>query len=584
MSNIKEISILKLLYKNKIKLLLATLLIGVIVAIFSQLSPDLYSSTAAISIQRPEVALTGEMPPLRIEALQAMAESTQVKWELFQKLKDLSILDEKHTFNWLQSSLSTSVESNQGIGRDRELLPMIKLMATTTSPELSMTISNYWIDVVLNRINSIYQTGVDKLENFITNIYQKASNSLIENENQYTDYVLESKISTNKLLLKHNKELYSILSDEIIKLENNAAIQNALLIKTQEKINEQEIGGIWVGKIFSRNYLENEKYVASTPTPMIKRLAWVISNWMKNERELSRLDRTSQIEYKHIILKIKRKQIGDISSEIMKAQTRLFSMEPTYSKLKLELMEIEPKLILSKAIADDILWSSYLNDDVRDKTKLPLLKSESSNPTYQSTIQMMISLSSEINGAKSTLSQGKKELDLLRETVNDLSQEIGYVEARRKLLLRVIKQDQDLLNYYELSYNNDRQRYETKEKELTAMNVELVTKNKTLVKVEEKITKLEDVIFPWEDKIARKKRNVNNMTQVCASLASRAEEVALLKVTMENVSRSRTILLYKAQANPAKVGPQRGRSVLIAMIMTFLVGSVLIGIKKIIQE
>ncbi|MEA2014746.1 MAG: hypothetical protein U9N38_05530, partial [Thermodesulfobacteriota bacterium] len=59
------------------------------------------------------------------------------------------------------------------------------------------------------------------------------------------------------------------------------------------------------------------------------------------------------------------------------------------------------------------------------------------------------------------------------------------------------------------------------------------------------------------------------LTHVRNSLAAKAEEVALLRVTTENVSRSGTVILYKAQINPIKVGPKRARFVLTAMLVAF---------------
>ena len=98
MSNINEANILKILYKNKVRLLLVILLVGVVTAIITKLSPNIYSSTAAINVRQPEVALTGEIPPLNVETLRALVDSTRVKWELFQELKRQGVLDDDVDF------------------------------------------------------------------------------------------------------------------------------------------------------------------------------------------------------------------------------------------------------------------------------------------------------------------------------------------------------------------------------------------------------------------------------------------------------------------------------------------------------
>ena len=61
-----EINILRILYKNRVRLLAVSLSIGIIAGAVSLLSPNKYSSTAAVSVQRPEVPITGEISPLRV--------------------------------------------------------------------------------------------------------------------------------------------------------------------------------------------------------------------------------------------------------------------------------------------------------------------------------------------------------------------------------------------------------------------------------------------------------------------------------------------------------------------------------------
>ncbi|MDP8215655.1 MAG: Wzz/FepE/Etk N-terminal domain-containing protein [Candidatus Euphemobacter frigidus] len=582
MSNVNEIRILKVLYKHKIKLLLVTLAVGVIVAVINLLSSNIYSSTAAISVQPPGVPLTGEVPPLNVETLRSLVESTRVKWELFQELKERGVLDEKMTFLRFQKILSSSVEQDKT--RERKLLPMVKLTATTRDPELSMVIANQWAEVVLKKTKAIYQSGVDELGTFTSNIYEKVSKSLLESEGRYTKKLLESNLSVNKMLLEHNEELFSQLSAEVLQLEEEVATKTALINKLGESLAAQEVDGIWVGEIYARKYSEDKKYVLPLSNPLPERICRTIRALDKNEETLARFDESSRINYKSQMLKIKKTQIEDISGEIMQARTSLFSIEPTYNKLKEELAEIKPKIILSKAMGDDIFWTSYIQGNLPNSDKAPSLKTESSNPVYQAASQELIKLSAEVYGLKSKFSEGKKELEELRKEVSSLTLELVPLKSRRVVLYAAVKKERSLLAYYETSYNTGRQEYEVGEKELIEADVKLAAKKSKLDLVGKEISALEKSVFTSENEIEGQKRDVENLTKVRAELAGKAEEVALLRVTMENVSRSGTVLLYKAQADPAKVGPRRTRTVLISMLTAFLLVSLLLVLNAVVRE
>ena len=93
-----ELGVIKILYKYKIKILAVVLGVGIIVGGISLLSSNKYSSTSAISVQAPEVPLTGEIPPLTVETLRSLVESTGVKWELFQELRKDGIIEDDVDF------------------------------------------------------------------------------------------------------------------------------------------------------------------------------------------------------------------------------------------------------------------------------------------------------------------------------------------------------------------------------------------------------------------------------------------------------------------------------------------------------
>ncbi len=577
-----EIGVLRVLFRYKIRILTVVLAVGVVAGGISLLSSNRYSSTAAISVQPPEVPLTGEIPPLNVETLRSLVESTSVKWELFQELRDEGIIEGEIDFLHFQEMLATSVKRDQS--REKNLLPMVKLTATSRDSELSMVIANRWAKVVLKKTKDIYQSGVDDLSIFTANIYEKVSRSLLESEEKYTRSLLESNLTVNKMLLKHNEELYSDLSKEVITLEEDVATRAVLLEKIKENLAARELDGIWIGEVFVREFAKDKKYTLAASTPLTDRITRTIRKLKKNEKTEAEFLEKSRLEYKYLMLKIKRGQIEEISGEIMKARNSLSGLEPTYSKLEEELKDISPKISLSKAIGDDKLWEAYLAGDLEKSKDLSSMRTESSNPIYEETKKEMVKLSGQINGLKSTISKGRESLETTRKEISDLAREVAPLAVKREELRSAVKKDRDLLAYYDQAYTADRQGYEVKEKELAELETKLKAKKVKLAAIEEDIAGLEKSVFAGENKIARQKRDVENLTKVHASLAVKAEEVALLRVSMENISRSGTVLLYQAQADPIKVGPRRTRTVLIAMGLALIGYSLVLVVNTLVKE
>ena len=577
-----EIGLIRILYKYRIRLLIITLAVGVLAAAITLLISNKYSASAAISVQQPEIAITGEIPPLSVESLRSLIESTQVKWELFQELNASGNLVEGISFPRFQEMLSTSVERD--VSREKNLLPMVKLTATTSVPDLSMEIANRWAEVVLKKTREIYQSSVDELSTFTTNIYEKVSKSLLESEDRYTEMMLKSNLTVNKMLLEHNKALYSQLSQEVLKLQDEVAVKKVLLENLKVSLSAQEIDGIWIGEVYDREYSESPEYVLPVSTPLIDRIARTIRSLKENQQALTAFEESSRLDYKNMMVKIKKKQIEDISQEVLLARTQLFSAEPTYNKLQEELAGLEPKIILTKAIGDDAIWNKYLQGDLPESGSLPGMKSEESNTVFLETKKEMIRLAGEVSGLKNKIGEGKQELETLRKEVSDLMMDIAPLETKRGTLQRTIKKDRDLLTYYENTYNADRQGYEAAEKDLEQMEVRLAAEKTKLDSVGKELVGLEKSVYVVQDEIARQKRDVENLAQVRSSLAAKAEEVELLRVSIENVSRSGTVLLYKAQADPVKVGPRRTRIILIAMLMAFALACLLVVLNTLVKE
>lgn len=575
-----EISILQILYKNRFRLLVVPVALGVVVGLLSLLSSNRYSSTAAISVQRPEVPITGEISPLQVEALRSLADSTRVKKELFDSLQEEGELEARIDFRRFQRLLSTQVQHVEG--RERTLLPIVKLTAATPDPALSMEIANRWAEVVLDQTRKIYQSGVGELSEFTAAMYEEVNKSLRESEERYTGVRLETNLEENQRALKHNRELYSRLLGRSLDLKDQAATGEARLGQLEARVAEQEIEGIWIGDHFTPDDELDGDFGLSTSTPLIRRILSILQSLARNEEALAEFEKTSRLEQKEARIKVLKLQIDEITREILRARVELSSVEPNYRKLTEELVDLNPTINLKKVLGDELLM--VLPESGRKGEDFPKLESEISNPIYEEIKAEVVRLSGQVDGLRNKIEEGDERLGELRTEIADLSREIASLSARKRVFQAAIDRDRELLDYYALSYREDRRRFEEVKKELEQAAAELTATEDLLAEAASSISQLEEKVYAGENTITQMKRDVDNLSNVRSSLASRAEEVKLLQVSMENVSRSGTVLLYGAEEDPIKVGPNRLRIVLIAILLGFLVYSLLLVLREAVDQ
>jgi capsular polysaccharide biosynthesis protein len=575
-----EISILQILYKNRFRLLVVPVALGVVVGLLSLLSSNRYSSTAAISVQRPEVPITGEISPLQVEALRSLADSTRVKKELFDSLREEGELEDRIDFRRFQRLLSTQVQHVEG--RERTLLPIVKLTAATPDPALSMEIANRWAEVVLDQTRKIYQSGVGELSEFTAAMYEEVNKSLRESEERYAGVRLETNLEENQRALKHNRELYSRLLGRSLDLKDQAATGEARLGQLEARVAEQEIEGIWIGDHFTPDDELDGDFGLSTSTPLIRRILSTLQSLGRNEEALAEFEKTSRLEQKEARIKVLKVQIDEITREILQARVKLSSVEPNYRKLTEELVDLNPTINLKKALGDEMLM--VLPESGRKGEDFPKLESEISNPIYEEIKAEVVRLSGQVDGLRNKIEEGDERLGELRTEIADLSREIASLSARKRVFQAAIDRDRELLDYYALSYREDRRRFEEVKKELEQAAAELTATEDLLAEAASSISQLEEKVYAGENTIARMKRDVDNLSNVRSSLASRAEEVKLLQVSMENVSRSGTVLLYGAEMDPDKVGPNRLRIVLISIFLGFLVYSLVLVLREAVDQ
>lgn len=567
----EDLNILRILYEKRVRLILVSLAVGVVVAALSLLSPNRYSSTAAVGVQQPEVPITGEISPLRVEVLRSLVESARVKRMLYDRLREEGLMDDRIDFARLQRMLSTQVQAAEA--RERFLLPMVRLTATTRDPELSMVIANRWAEAVLDTTRDVYRSGVGELGDFIEGMYDQVNRSLIESEERFTEVRLKANLAVRREALSERRSSHKNHLQSLRDLQSRLAIESAVLEGLEKAIAEREIDGIWIGDYFQRELRENPDYQPTKSTPLARRICRFVRSYLENTEALSEFRETSRIDQKKMMVEVKEAAIRDLSREIRNARLELARAEATRQSLEGSLSGIQPKIVLNKAIADEAIWAKYLDRRIPDLSTLPSMLTEINNLVYQETEKELVILTGKTSGLRSKVAESEKEWDRLRQEVGKLRRDIDGLETEKNRFRRRIGDARALLDHYEANHAAQRRLFEEKEIELAVIRSRAEATEAELKKSEAEIAGLEETVYTNEDILNRLKRDVSNLATIRESLGSRAEEVALLRVSMEDASRSGTFLLYRAEADPIKAGPRRARIVLGAVFLVFVIYS-----------
>jgi len=575
-----EIGILRILYRNRLRLLVVSLAVGVIAGVISLLIPNKYDSTAAVSVQKPEVPVTGEVSPLQVEALRALTESTLVKKEVYDGLKADELLPRRVDFIRFQEMLSTQVQRVEG--QERSLLPLVQLTATTSDPSLSREIADRWASAVLATTREIYRSGVDELGEFTARMYEEINRSLLESEDSYSGVRLEVNLEGNKLSLEHNREVYSRLLKKVLELEEKASAGEAILKQLESRLADQEIEGVWIGEISSPGEGSEGEPEIPIATPLGRRIVRAVRSLARNEDQLAEFKQTSQIDYKEARAKLLATQVDELSQEILQARGELSRVEPVQARLAEELKDLKPTVTLRKALGDDVLLT--LAERGKKGEDFPSLDTEASNPVYEEIRAETIRLSGQVEGLKNKIKRGGERLEEFRKELSQLNRDLITLTARNRTYWAAVERDRELLDYFRGSYREDRRRYEELKKELELEAAELASARASLENTSGRIAALEEEVYAGEMLVSRLERDVENLANVRSSLAARAEEVQLLRVSTEKTSRSGTFLLYGAEEDPVKVGPRRLRAVLISVFFGFLLYSLVLVLRSLVQE
>ncbi|MBN1515811.1 hypothetical protein JXA32_04520 [Candidatus Sumerlaeota bacterium] len=574
-----EVTILRILYKNKLRIAATALLIGIITAGLSLLLPDIYGATSALMISEPQVPITGEFPPMTVESLQNLAKSTRVKAELFKEIKASGALPPQTAFRDFDQMLSVSAERQ--LGRTPSYIPIVLLSVSSKDPDLCAAVANKWSDIVLSHASSIYTSGVDDLNSFIGKIYKQANDSLLKTESDLTSKSLEVNLAVSESKLEEYKTIHTRIYAERLALNEEVNLKQNVIQELKQQIEGMEINGSWAGEAFNQELRQNPGITPSALTTETLRIFQTVRQILINEDKLADFEEQSELQFMRMELKNKESQLAHIAEEIVQTRNKLAKAVTQYDTMRTELDKIDPVITLEKAITDDAIWAAQLQEKA-----LPtgILKSQEVNSVYQDLQKQVVLIASDIKGLQGQVDYFTSQTSILKDDIGKLSRSIMQKDAERKTLLSSITKDRELLQFLETEYNKRRQQLETLESEYLLARAQSRSKEQDLNELETEIQKLERHIFYSKNTLDALQRDVENLTQVRATLASKAEEVSLLHTASQNLSRSGVVPLFGAERNDGKIKPSRSKITLGAMAAALLLTCIVLIMNAIVRE
>jgi len=573
-----ELTVFRIIWKARLKISAATLIVGVIAGGVSLFLSNKYSATAAILVQQPELQVEGEAPPPNVETLRTLVEAESTKRELFERLQEEGILAPEMDFKSFGRKLSTEILHQRD--REKTALPLIQLTAVTRDSELSALIANRWAAIVLEKTRSIHTAGVEELGQFIGTLFAQAEKSLKESETRYTEAYLSSEIEINRSIMENLTKTRQVAYSRYLDYTEELVQKKAILDVLTQTMAEDEINGIWRGKYYFEKLLTGDSAGFASQTEGRDELAILASNLYRSQVLLAEFEEKSNLQFKEMQLKNKDRELEHISTEIVQAQNRLAVIAPQYEGLQALLKTLSPTLLLKKAITDDALWNKFFSEGLPGNADLPVLAEEEINPVYSSLQGDLLNKSVEIKGLKEQIKFYDQKLKTLQEEVSLLAKEISSLQSTRKSYQDSIQRDQSLFDNLADRYSENRKTVNNTAFEVDRLLGLSRAQEEEVARIDGQLRELGQKILTWQDRLSALQRTVESRRQIRDSLAARAGEVDMLNVSLQDVSRSGIALLYSAQADPAKVGPHRVRLILAAMLVGFLATSAILVVSR----
>jgi capsular polysaccharide biosynthesis protein len=296
------------MFRRKYVLLGVTLLAGIAAGVLSSFLPNQYESSAALTIRKLESPIQGEPEPLNMETLQQLAESTDVKWALFEQLWDAKLVarwmpettSKQSAFENFQSRLFTEIKRQESreTGGAVALLPVLRIRVESESPEEAQTIANEWLKLITQRYETYYTEGVDELAAFVTGVFDRADDKLLGEEQILTETTNEADLDLKQARFEDLRERAIALEQEIFELDVEILTNEAMIEEIAQRIAEREHEGVWLGSAAEDAYLSGEKLgiEEQVTNPAVQRILQTVGSVVEKSGELQEFTTASRLE------------------------------------------------------------------------------------------------------------------------------------------------------------------------------------------------------------------------------------------------------------------------------------------------
>ena len=613
---IDSIGIIKLLNQKKIIIIAFTLFVGIVTAGITLQKPNIYSSSTSIILNSPEYAITEQVSFLpiemlerlsnsidvkidlnpseysipkqvsflTIEMLERLSNSIDVKSDLYEKMQNDGLLKKRTTFEAFQERLRVTVART--LSREKAPLPMIHLSAQAESPQLAADIANKWATIIINRIQALFKSNIGATSSFADKYYKKVSQSLVDIEDEYTSAVLSSNLEINKLSIETKKEAYKNLLDDYLMISDEIQTKKMEIDSLKKRISAREVDGIWFGEKYYAAYKGN--YLKDIPiTEESRILANVIKSIFEKERSLAEFREKSELDYKESYLENIQLQLSAVHTNLLEARSSLKVAEERYKEFSKNLSDMDEKIILQKAITDDVLWDLHFKGQLPKSSEIPTLKDEIISPVYQDVKNSVIQTASEIKGWEAKIKFFESKKIEIKNKTKELVRDIFLIRSEIEKQETLLNNEKNFLTFLEKEYTDARKSLQTLQPEYAILSAQANVKTNEMDTLSNKIRKLEKTITQKENEINVLRRIMNNFANIETTFAVKRDGMMLLRDLTEKdegISLHGISVLDVATQNPLKIKPVRSKIVLTSMAVAFIFISMLQIFSWIIKE
>ena len=387
---------------------------------------------------RTGMGMTFLPPTLTLQGYQTLLESDAVLAETAQRLITQQAIPEG-TVLQVGGALQTHIFVNEQ-HKHISLAPMLQAQVVWKTPEQAAVIANTWAEVFLEHTRTIMRGTTSEAVQFVEREYPQAQEQLatLEEERLRKAEAFEQQEGRRAA---HWREKIAAFETETAQLLQTFDEETAELMAAQQDETAALIAAFETETDLRTTAFHNE--TAQLSAAVQQETATLTAVYQtETTRVVEQLSGQRNIQTRTGQLSALQKAHVELQGEQVRTNSRLRHQQSQLQAARQQLAATPPSLTFHKAISDDVLWQTQVNQNGTgvDWTALQdrSLVSQELNPLY-----------SELS---SSVSQIELEVNALLPRKEQLGQELKQLEAQLHELEATLKRDEAELD----KLNNDR--------------------------------------------------------------------------------------------------------------------------------